>query len=293
VGRAPGPTETHADRRPRRGGRSLSRSDPGRSLDAWDPRQYDRFRDQRRQPFFDLLDLLRPIAGGRAVDLGCGTGELTAALHRRLGARETIGIDRSAAMLADCQQWAGDGTRFERRDIADFPAPDGGDGTFDVIAANASFQWVDDHVALLARLRGALAPGGQLAFQVPANFDHPSHTLATSLAAEAPYAAALAGNATSRGREVLAPEAYAAVLHQLGFDEQVVRLQVYGHLLDSTEDVVEWVKGTTLTPYREHLDEPVYEEFVATYRTRLIAALGAQHPYFYPFKRILCWARLG
>ena len=60
--------------------------------DTWDPEQYGRFAAERRQPFLDLLALLHPIPSGRAVDLGCGTGELTRALHERLGAAETLGI---------------------------------------------------------------------------------------------------------------------------------------------------------------------------------------------------------
>ena len=68
--------------------------------DAWDPAQYERFRAERARPFVDLLALVRPRPGMRVVDLGCGTGELTARLHRELAAGETLGIDRSEAMLA-------------------------------------------------------------------------------------------------------------------------------------------------------------------------------------------------
>src|SRR2546427_796028 len=56
--------------------------------DAWNPDQYARFRAERSQPFFDLLGLVRARPGMRVVDLGCGTGELTAEMHRRLTARE-------------------------------------------------------------------------------------------------------------------------------------------------------------------------------------------------------------
>ena len=45
--------------------------------DPWDPRQYERYRSEREQPFHDLLALVRPRPGMRAVDLGCGTGTLT------------------------------------------------------------------------------------------------------------------------------------------------------------------------------------------------------------------------
>jgi trans-aconitate 2-methyltransferase len=261
--------------------------------DGWDPAQYDRFRDERRQPFYDLLALVRPQPGGRVVDLGCGTGELTQILHRHVGAAETVGIDSSPAMLAQAAAYAGDGLRFEAADIAGLDRP-----ANDVIFANASLHWVPDHDALIARLTGALAPKGQLAFQVPANWDHPSHSVAADLAAEPPFATALGpeaatGHPGGHDAAVLAPEAYADMLDRLGCVDQHVRLQVYGHHLESTEEVVEWVKGTLLTGYRRRLAAPLYDQFVTTYRQRLIDRLGRQRPYFYPFKRILCWGRMG
>ena len=66
----------------------------------WNPTQYERFRNERSQPFFDLLELVAPAPGGTAVDLGCGTGELTKMLHEKLRTRETIGLDSSETMLA-------------------------------------------------------------------------------------------------------------------------------------------------------------------------------------------------
>ena len=67
------------------------------SADAWNPDQYARFRDQRRQPWDDLTALLTPLTRPRLLDLGCGDGALTAELHQRLRAVETVGVDSSAA----------------------------------------------------------------------------------------------------------------------------------------------------------------------------------------------------
>jgi trans-aconitate 2-methyltransferase len=252
------------------------------SGDVWDPGQYERFAAERRQPFVDLLALVEPVPRGRVVDLGCGTGELTAELHRHTGARETLGIDSSSAMLEQAASRVGDGLRFERSDISAFPATN---GRWDVIFANASLHWLPDHPALLARLANVLAPGGQVAVQVPANDDHPSHTLARELGAE------MGVEPAARAGAVLTPEAYAELLHELGFDAQHVRLQVYGHVLDTSTDVVEWTSGTLLTEYRRALDAVAYERFVAEYRRRLQKALGDRRPYFYAFRRILLWAR--
>jgi Trans-aconitate methyltransferase len=49
----------------------------------WDPGQYQRFAGERGRPFFDLLTRVRASDPGYVVDLGCGPGNLTAALAER------------------------------------------------------------------------------------------------------------------------------------------------------------------------------------------------------------------
>lgn len=249
--------------------------------DRWNPEQYGRFAAERRQPFLDLLALIHPIPGGRAVDLGCGAGELTLALHERLGLAETVGLDSSPAMLAKARPLAGRGLSFEKGDLAAFDPP----RPYDLVFSNAALHWATDHPGLLSRLGRAVAPNGQLAFQVPANFDHASHVAAEETAGEEPFRAALGGAA--HPRNVLAPEAYAALLDRLGFSEQTVRLQVYGHHLDSREDVVEWVKGSLLTDYEKRLPADLFQRFLARYRERLFATLPDERPLLFTFKRIL------
>ena len=57
-----------------------------------------------------------------------------------------------------------------------------------VTISNATLQWLPDHRAQLPRLVDALAPGGWLAFQVPGNFDEPSHRLLHELAPDHRFA---------------------------------------------------------------------------------------------------------
>ncbi|MEA3056095.1 MAG: trans-aconitate 2-methyltransferase, partial [Actinomycetota bacterium] len=247
------------------------------TVDTWDPVQYERFAAERRQPFDDLLGLVEPVPGGRVVDLGCGSGDLTVELHRHTAAAHTLGIDSSPAMLTDAPRV--EGLTFAVDDLRTWTS----DEPLDIVFANASLQWSGGHEDLLARLVGQLAPGGQLAVQVPCNHDHPSHTASAAVAAGLladPPADPVAVN-------VLAPARYAEVLHELGAERQHVRMQVYGHLLDSTADVVEWTKGTSLTRFRTVLDDAAFADLVDRYRTRLVAELGDRRPYFYAFKRIL------
>jgi trans-aconitate 2-methyltransferase len=273
-------------------------------IDSWDPRQYDKFQREREQPFYDLLGLVRPAPHMRVVDLGCGTGKLTRVAHQRLQALETVGIDRSASMLTEVRAGAlPAGLRFEIGSIEDFvanphaarassraaalPASQG----YDLVLSNAAFHWVEDHETLLRGLAAALGPSGQLAFQVPAQHDEPSHVIADELAAVEPFRTAFGG--WRRAQPVLTPEGYARLLYRCGFEDPNVRLIVYPHVLASRDQVVEWMKGTLLTEFERRLPagSDVFARFVEEYRLRLVSRLDPSQPFFFPFKRILCWGQ--
>ncbi|MEQ1661919.1 MAG: methyltransferase domain-containing protein [Thiobacillus sp.] len=120
----------------------------------WDAQRYlDRhgFIIERGQ---GLVDLLAPQAGERILDLGCGTGDIAAAMAKR-GAH-VVGIDASPAMIASARE------RFPGRDfrIADAAALPF-DREFDAVYSHAVLHWVpraDEAVRGIAR---ALKPGGR------------------------------------------------------------------------------------------------------------------------------------
>jgi trans-aconitate 2-methyltransferase len=259
--------------------------------DAWSPDQYGRFADERAQPFHDLTALLAEGPIERAVDLGCGPGELTAALVRDHGIGRCVGIDNSPAMLATAAAHVIDERlTFAEADIGTWTSA----ADHDLVLASASLHWLPDHPAVLARWTAALAPGGQLLVQVPANSHHPSHAITRAVAEEEPFRSALSGEppADPVALNVLAPDAYATLLYEMGYVEQSVRLQVYGHLLPDSAAVVEWMKGTSLTRFQRRLAPEIYEAFLVRYRRRLLDELGDRRPYFFTFPRILMWARL-
>jgi trans-aconitate 2-methyltransferase len=272
-------------------GTAGTRSTGTANTDAWNPGQYERFAGERSHPLFDLAAMVQALDGGRAIDLGCGTGALTAQLRALVGAGEVLGLDSSAAMLADAAAHEGERVRFVEGDLATFHEA----GAWDLVFSNAALQWAPDHGRVLARWTESLRPYGQLAVQVPTNADHASHLVAAAVAHQEPFLSALGGTPPpdAVADNVLRPEHYAELLDRLGFVEQHVRLQVYGHHLATTADVVEWVKGTSLTRFQRQMAPDVYEQFVRRYRERLVGELGEQAPYFYAFKRILLWGRLA
>jgi trans-aconitate 2-methyltransferase len=249
----------------------------------WNPAQYDKFKTQRSKPFFDLMALVQNAPFNDAVDLGCGTGELTRALFERLRPKRLTGIDSSAEMLAKADAGGLAGLSFERKDILAYEpgAP------LDLVFSNAALHWLPDHERLFPRLLGWVRPGGQVAIQMPFNFDHPSHRVARAVATRL-FPAEFSGEGRVSG--TLPQERYAELLFEHGFGEQLCRVEVYGHPMASGNDVVEWNKGSLLTAYQERLAAPDFERFVQAYREALLAEIGAQ-PYFYAFKRLLLWGR--
>jgi len=254
--------------------------------DTWNPEQYDKFKTERSQPFFDLLDLIpKESCFAHALDLGCGTGELTAVLHERFDIKHTLGIDNSEKMLEKIPQKPD--LSFKNAAIEDAPTL----GKFDLLFSNAALQWCSDHQDLFTQLREAVNPGGQIAFQMPMNHDYPTHVLARELAHQEPFRSWIQPGDDLRP-SLLTPEKYADLLFHLGFREQKVLLKVYGHVLEDREAVVEWVKGTMLTAFEKKLTPEQFTPFVDEFRRCLFKVLPDEKPFFYPFKRLLLWGRL-
>jgi trans-aconitate methyltransferase len=101
----------------------------------WDPDLYDDKHSFVWRNAVPLLELLRPRPGERLLDLGCGTGHLTAQLAG-LGL-EVVALDRSTEMIAQARRNY-PGLTFEVGDARDFTAL----VPFDVVLSNAALHWV-------------------------------------------------------------------------------------------------------------------------------------------------------
>ncbi len=240
----------------------------------WDPSQYARFADHRSRPFFDLVARVGADAPRQVVDLGCGSGELTATLAERWPSAHVRGIDASAEMIAAAP--AGD---FSVGSAQDFDATG-----VDVLVSNAMLQWVPDHEPIVARWCRQLDPGGWLALQVPDNFEAPSHALMRTLA-ESPAWSARLGTVLRDARNRVAPEAYLALLLDGGFDADVWQTD-YLHLLTGEDPVLEWVRGTGLRPVLAALSAADGAAFEETYAAMLREAYPrTAHGTVLPFRR--------
>lgn len=248
----------------------------------WNPEQYNKFKSQRAKPFYDLKKLIEPNPINQALDLGCGTGELTRILFDDLKPTQMIGIDSSAEMLLESENFKTSGLRFQSADMARYEPQE----KIDLIFSSAALQWVPDHEQLLPKILSWVSSGGQIALQMPMNTDHPSHVIAAQVAIQM-FPEIFKQPAQ---RWTLPIERYAEILFENGFETQIARVEIYGHPMKSGYDVIEWTKGTLLTSYQAQLSESQFTDFLKTYQKALIAEIG-DGPYFYAFKRALLWGK--
>jgi trans-aconitate methyltransferase len=128
----------------------------GTFSNAWDAQLYSTRHNFVFQYGEGLLPLLQAQAGERILDLGCGTGELTAKIAAA-GARVTA-LDSSAAMLERARA-AHPGVEFIEADARSF---DLAGKPFDAIFSNAVLHWIPEAAAVAARCLAHLRPGGRL-----------------------------------------------------------------------------------------------------------------------------------
>jgi trans-aconitate 2-methyltransferase len=252
---------------------------------TWDPDRYLAYADERGRPFLDLIVRIGADAPRTVVDLGCGPGNLTGLLAQRWPDADVLGLDSSPEMIAKAQA---PGVRFEVGDLRDWMHQQ--DSPVDVLVSNATLQWVPGHLELLPRLVERVVPGGWLAFQVPGNFDEPSHTIRRDIADLEPYAVHTAGVAVPDSHD---PATYLEVLAEAGCAVDAWET-TYLHVLTGEDPVFTWVSGTGARPTLEALPAELREEFEEEFRARLRAAYPQRdYGVVLPFRRIFVVARVG
>jgi trans-aconitate 2-methyltransferase len=246
---------------------------------SWDPKKYLSYADERTRPAADLLARVPDASPVRVADLGCGPGNSTGLLAARWPDARIDGVDSSDAMLKQAQTSAVS-ANWILADLANWVP----DTAYDVVFSNATYQWLPDHRSLLPRLFGFVRPGGTFAFQVPCNFDAPSHVLMREVAEAGPWAAKLRN---VREASVLPADAYYDILSPLARALDIWET-TYLQVMDGDDPVFDWVSATGLRPFVQALDEAEREAFTQAYRLRLHHAYPkrADGKTLFPFQRL-------
>lgn len=229
---------------------------------GWSSGQYGKFLDQRTRPARDLLAAVPLTQAARVVDVGSGPGNSTALLVERFPDAHVTGLDSDPDMIAAARK-ALPGCTFQQARIEDWQP----DTPPDLIFANASLQWVDDHRALFPRLLGLLSPGGVLAVQMPDNLDEPTHIAMRKVAGDPRWRDRLAGAAATR-RPLIPPADLHALLRPHCAQMDIWRT-VYNFDLAGVDAIAEWFKGSALPPYLAPLTDAERAAFLSDWRDRI------------------------
>ncbi|HYA17128.1 MAG TPA: methyltransferase domain-containing protein [Bryobacteraceae bacterium] len=127
--------------------------------DQWDSSLYDGRHSFVWKKSIDLVAFLDPKPGERILDLGCGTGHLTAQIAER-GA-EVTGLDSSPSMVALARQNF-PRLKFMLADAREMRF----DEPFDAVFSNAALHWMKDARAVVASVATALRPHGRFVFEM-------------------------------------------------------------------------------------------------------------------------------
>jgi trans-aconitate 2-methyltransferase len=255
-------------------------------MHEWDAGQYLRFAGERTRPAVDLVARIGLEAPRRVVDLGCGPGNSTAILRARWPEAEVTGIDTSSDMLAQARRDHA-GIAFEQGNIAEWQPP----LPYDLVFSNAAVQWVGDHERLIPRLLAAVAPGGNLAVQMPRNHDFATHALMRQVAAEGPWAPRLAD--ARDPSPVKTPEFYYDLLATRA--SVVIWETNYIQMMDSIAAIIDWLRGTGLGPFLARLTADERPRFLDRYAELLAGAYPQRSDgkIMLPYPRLFFIATVG
>jgi trans-aconitate 2-methyltransferase len=252
-------------------------------MHRWDPERYLTYADERGRPFVELIARIGATEPRRVADLGCGPGNLSVLLKERWPDAAVVGVDSSPEMVEKAQSV--DGVEFRVGDVRTWRPAE----PVDVLVSNATLQWIPGHLDLLPRLVGQVAPGGWFAFQVPGNFDEPSHTIRRDLAGEQPYAGFTAGVATP---DAFGPEVYLNSLALMGCRVDAWET-TYLHVLTGEDPVFAWVSGTGARPTLQALPDDLRPQFEDEFKRRLREAYPAGPAgTVLPFRRVFVVAQV-
>lgn len=224
-------------------------------MEDWNADLYSYFSKERIQPVIDLVNRLDCNTDiRRIIDIGCGSGMSTKPLLKRWPSTEIIGVDYSDTMLNKAKEWNKD-IRWLKRDCNN-PLEDL--GKFDLVFSNAALQWLNDQGAVIKNLSRLLNKKGVLAMQIP-DFD------------EMQISRCIRDVAASYGQvfDGIEKDLYhcgSPVYYYNELAKYFMRIELwetdYYHVMNSQEDIIEFISSTGLRPYLSRLDEEQQKAFL-------------------------------
>ena len=198
---------------------------------TWDAELYEARHSFIWQLGQGLVELLNPQRGERILDLGCGTGQLTATIAQ-YGAT-VIGLDASPEMIGQARQNYPK-IQFALEDAAKMRYRT----EFDAVFSNAALHWMLEVDAVARAIAGALKPGGRLVAELGGKGNIAEIEAALDAVLPAYY------KEGTRARKTYFPSIadYAAVLERAGLETRMAQLFERPTPLEGEEGMAVWLR---------------------------------------------------
>ncbi|MGL5352114.1 MAG: methyltransferase domain-containing protein [Clostridium sp.] len=232
----------------------------------WDLKLYETYGMERLQPTLDLLNRIPKGNYSRIIDIGCGTGMSTLPLLQRFENAEILGVDFSEEMLQKASAVT-DKVRWIQRDCSKSLLDM---GKFDLIFSNAFLQWLQNQEEFISKVASMLNENGIFGLQVP-NYDN----MAIKKCADV-----VVTSYGNRFEEVKKKMCHNKDLNEYydilcdHFGEITIWQTNYSHIMDSYDDIINFISATGIGPYLEILNKNEQLEF----KNRLIDELKKVYP---------------
>jgi trans-aconitate methyltransferase len=242
----------------------------------WDAGHYNQSFSFIWQYGSGVLELLDPQPGERILDLGCGTGHLTARIAE--SGASVVGIDHSIEMVEAARATYPE-IEFHRMDATDFSFSD----PFDAIFSNATLHWVKPPEQAISCMRGALKPGGRLVaeFGGHGNVEQVIQALVDELAQHS-----VADGMSRNPWYFPSIGQYAALLEQNGFEPVFACLYDRPTLLDGGEDGLAGWLSMFGDSFLADLSENTQQAVIAGVAERLRPALLRDGNWYADYRRL-------
>jgi trans-aconitate 2-methyltransferase len=226
----------------------------------WNAEEYRTSSANQKKWALELLSKLDLKGSERVLDIGCGDGEITAAIAQRVPRGSAVGIDSSRDMVdlavrhyppERCPNIS-----FVLKDARELDF----DEEFDAVFSNACLHWVIDHQPVLAGIRRCLKPSGRVLLQMGGRGNAVTVLEAIDAVLKMPrWAGYFKGFPFPYA--FYGPDDYRPWLAALGFQANRIGLLPKDMVHEGEKAFAAWLR-TTWLPYTQRVPESLREEFI-------------------------------
>lgn len=226
----------------------------------WNAEDYCTSSSNQKKWALELLSKLDLKGNERVLDIGCGDGEITAAIAQRVPRGSVVGIDSSKEMIDLATR------RFSSEHYPNiaFLLKDAGAldfrEEFDAVFSNACLHWVIDHQPVLVGIRRCLKPSGRVLLQMGGKGNAATVLEAIDAVLKMPRWARYF-NRFAFPYAFYGPDEYRSWLAALGLQIRRAELLSKEMIHEGSDGFVAWLR-TTWLPYTERVPGSLREEFI-------------------------------